>query len=205
MSSATAPSPPTGRRGAYRKTAQRRSQIIDAAAHVFAHVGFRNSTLSEIAKRVGLTAPGVTHHFPTKEALLEAVFEDRDHDANTHLRDRQGIDVLRGILEIAERDEKDLERTRLYTIMAAEATTAGHPAHEYFRGRYDLVLHHVEAAFAHAAAHGQLRDDTDPATAAQSYVAASDGIQLQALFRAGATSQSAFIRQTLERHLTVRL
>ena len=134
-----------GPRGAYAKTPKRREEILDAAFDVFAHYGYLNSSMSEIAKRAGMTMPGVTHHFPTKAGLLEAVLRERDLDAAGHLEGRRGVDLLRGLLEIAERDEQDRGLTQLFAILSAEATIEDHPAHDYFRDRYDFILQNVRA------------------------------------------------------------
>src|SRR4051812_48921641 len=122
-----------GPRGAYAKTPKRREEILDAAFEVFARYGYLNSSMTEIAKRVGMTMPGVTHHFPTKSGLLEAVLQERDEDAAGHLRGRRGLELLKGLLEIAERDEHDRGLTQLFAILSAEATIDDHPAHAYFR------------------------------------------------------------------------
>jgi AcrR family transcriptional regulator len=188
----------SGRRGEYAKTAQRREDILDAAFSVFSRNGFINASMSEIAKRVGLTLPGLTHHFPTKATLLEAVIRRRDLDANTHLEGRHGLDLIRGLIEIAERDEKDLDLTQLFAMLSAEATDIDHPAHEYFRGRYEFILENVERGFAEAERAGQLRPGVTAAEAARIYVALSDGLQLQGLYARGAFSQSEFTRRALD-------
>lgn len=189
---------PPGPHGAYAKTPQRREEILDAAFGVFARYGYLNSSMSEIAKRAGMTMPGVTHHFPTKSGLLEAVLLQRDLDAASHLEGKRSLDFLRGLLEIAERDERDRGLTQLFAILAAEATTDDHPAHGYFRDRYVLILDRVRSAFEDAAQRGELREGVVPAEAAQMYVALSDGLQLQRLYGVSSVAQSAVTRRFLE-------
>lgn len=195
----------TTRRGEYAKTARRREEILDAAFEVFSKAGFASASMSEVAKRVGLTLPGLSHHFPTKESLLSAVLGRRDLDANTHLVGRDGLDLFRGLIEVAKRDEASPALTQLFAILSAEATDRDHPAHEYFRDRYELVLQNVERAFTTARDQGYLRDGIDPADAARAYVALSDGFQLQELYSGGAVSQAALIRRTLSRFLNTEL
>lgn len=192
-------------RGEYRKTARRREEIVDAALVVFSRVGFVNSSMSEIAKHVGMTVPGLTHHYPSKTDLLEALFVRRDLDANERLAGRLGIDMLRGLVEVAQRDELDSALTRMYAILAAEATDPGHPAHEYFRRRYALILEHVHAAFLEVEASGQLRPELTPIEAARAYVAFSDGLQLQVLYHQDGVSQPTSVRRLLESFLTTSL
>ncbi|MCW4386120.1 TetR/AcrR family transcriptional regulator [Salinibacterium sp. SYSU T00001] len=195
----------SARRGEYAKTARRREEILDAAFDVFSKAGFASASMSEIAKRVGLTLPGLTHHFSTKEALLSAVLERRDLDANTHLEGREGLDLFRGLIEVAQRDEESPALTQLFAILAAEATDRDHPAHAYFRDRYKFVLSNVERSFEIAREQGHLRDAVDPSDAARAYVALSDGFQLQKLYSDGAVSQAGLIRRTLSAFITVEL
>lgn len=192
-----------GPRGAYAKTPKRREEILDAAFGVFARYGYLNSSMSEIAKRAGMTLPGVSHHFPTKSGLLEAVLQQRDLDAASHLEGRRGVDLLRGLLEIAARDESDSGLTQLFAILAAEATAEDHPAHAYFQERYDLILGTVWQAFEEAEQCGELRPGVVPSEAAQMYVALSDGLQLQRLYGVGHARQLILTRRFLESVLAV--
>jgi AcrR family transcriptional regulator len=195
----------TGPRGAYAKTPKRRKEILDAAFDVFARYGYLNSSMTEIARRAGMTMPGVTHHFPTKSGLLEAVLRERDLDAASHLQGRRGVDLLRGLLEIAERDEQDRGLTQLFAILSAEATIDDHPAHAYFYDRYLLILRTVCKAFEEAAADGALQDGTVPAEAAQTYAALSDGLQLQRLYGVDKVRQTVIIRRFLDNVLVTDL
>jgi AcrR family transcriptional regulator len=65
------------RRRDRRRPEERRSQILDAALHVFADVGFAAATLREVADAAGVSKGTVFHYFETKEALLTAVVRDR--------------------------------------------------------------------------------------------------------------------------------
>ena len=58
-----------------------RKAILEAALDVFAERGYRGTSLTEIATRVGMTQPGLLHHFGTKADLhLEVV---RVHEERT--------------------------------------------------------------------------------------------------------------------------
>ena len=191
-------------RGEYAKSARRRDEIIAAALSVFSTSGFLSASMSEIAKRSGLTLPGLRHHFTSKFDLLQEVMFRRDLDANRHLEGKEGIDLLRGLVEIASRDQGD-DLTQMFAMLAAEATDPEHPAHDYFRGRYDLIVGTVQRALTEAATQGTLRSDIDPDQLARAYVALSDGLQLQALYRPAAFSQAQLIKKFLEEFLTVPL
>lgn len=192
-------------RGTYRKTARRREEILDAAFLAFSQSGFANTTMSEIARRVDLTLPGLTHHFPTKVALMESVLERRDLGAKSLLDTRSGVDFLDGFVAIAERDEADRDLTRLFTILAAEATDPGHPMHQYFRERYELILGYMEQAFEEAQLEGVIRAAIPPAEGARALVALLAGLQVQSLYDLpGAPPPSSTIRDMLPHLLNER-
>jgi len=184
---------------------QRREDILDAAFEVFSRLGYLNASATEVARRAGFTLPGLSHHFPTKAALFEAVVSRRDMDAQEHLVDRRGLDFLRGLVEVARRDETDRRATRLFSIISAEATDPEHPMHDYMQARYDLILTSVTEAMRAIRADGGLRDGLDPAEAAKRYVALADGLQVQSLYNEQRTTQTFTLRAALQEMLTIPL
>jgi len=50
-------------------------RILDAAAALFARHGFEQTSLKSLADAVGLSKAGLLHHFPSKDALFEAAWE----------------------------------------------------------------------------------------------------------------------------------
>ena len=52
-----------------------RAAIVKAAKRIFGERGFAAATMDEIAAGARVAKGAVYHHFPTKEALFEAVFE----------------------------------------------------------------------------------------------------------------------------------
>ncbi|AZN41433.1 TetR/AcrR family transcriptional regulator [Paenibacillus albus] len=53
----------------------RKEQILDAAATLFAESGYYKTTTAKVAEAVGVTQPYVFHFFKTKESLYLAVLE----------------------------------------------------------------------------------------------------------------------------------
>src|SRR5438046_1386800 len=53
----------------------RREQIVEAAVSVITEKGLQNLSLSEIENKAGMSRGQLTYYFPTKEAILLAVFD----------------------------------------------------------------------------------------------------------------------------------
>jgi len=56
------------------QTEEERKAILEAAAHRFAELGYENTRISDICKDVGITAPLLYGHFPSKRHLFIACF-----------------------------------------------------------------------------------------------------------------------------------
>ena len=52
------------------RKAERRQQLLDAAAALFADRGFTSVRLEDLGAAVGISGPAVYRHFPNKEAVL---------------------------------------------------------------------------------------------------------------------------------------
>jgi len=55
---------------------QRREQILDAAAQLFASKGFEKTSVDEIARTAGLSKGAIYWYFPSKESVLIALAEN---------------------------------------------------------------------------------------------------------------------------------
>ena len=53
----------------------RRAEILDAAFRIFLEGGYDNTSLNEVIARAGLSKGMFYHHFASKEALLEELFQ----------------------------------------------------------------------------------------------------------------------------------
>lgn len=52
-----------------------RERILDVAAELFVDQGYENTSLREIADRLGFTKAALYYHFPSKEQILQALLE----------------------------------------------------------------------------------------------------------------------------------
>ncbi|MHA6522825.1 TetR/AcrR family transcriptional regulator [Tessaracoccus sp. G1721] len=194
-----------GVRGEYRKSAQRREEVLDAAFRVFVRVGFTNATITEIAREAGMSQPGILHHYESKLAMLVAVFERRDQTAQDILGGRRDVEFLRGLLEISRRNNDKRDLIRLYTVLAGEATSPDHPAHQHFRDRFQMIVRETSGALEDMRTLGMLRDEVDPRKAAISITAMVEGLQLLWLNDLEGVDMVEDVRRYMQGMVTVEL
>ncbi|HYZ16515.1 MAG TPA: TetR/AcrR family transcriptional regulator [Candidatus Acidoferrum sp.] len=61
----------------YQKGLESRETIVDAAAAVVLRRGFEGTSFGDVCDAIGVSRGKLTHHFPTKEALFEAIIESK--------------------------------------------------------------------------------------------------------------------------------
>jgi AcrR family transcriptional regulator len=165
----------------YAKGRARREEIIEAAVAVFGEAGYRAASLREISARVGISHPGLLHHFPTKVALIQAVLDRRDAE-DAALIDAEiaaGADLFESLVRLVERNAGRRPVVELFAALSAEAAAPDHPAHRHIVERYTQMVALCTGAFAEARDAGRLRPGIDPASAARTVVALMDGLQVQ--------------------------
>src|ERR1700734_3019640 len=63
-----------------------RDRVLTVAQALFAEHGYRGTSLRDIARRIGIKAPSLLHHFPSKQqlylAVLDRMFESIEDAAN---------------------------------------------------------------------------------------------------------------------------
>jgi TetR/AcrR family transcriptional regulator len=69
-----------------RRPIDTRERVLQVAQALFAERGYRGTSLRDIAKRIGVKAPSLLHHFPSKQqlylAVLDQLFESLEAAAN---------------------------------------------------------------------------------------------------------------------------
>lgn len=185
-SAAPDPSDDTGastrRRPRYTKGARTKQRIVDGALELFASSGFHAVSVRDIAAHVGLSHVAVLQHFDGgKDELLIQVLRRRDErEAELQATERASTgDVVGFVRRLLGREVAQPELVSLYVKMASEATSADHPAHDYFVERY----HQVRASAAHGfraylAQHPEV-PPFDVDLVARQAIALIDGIQVQ--------------------------
>lgn len=163
-------------------TEARKLQILQAAFEVFSSRGFRGGSIAQVAELVEISEAGILHHFKSKSALLIAVLEYRDQITQeaAHISENMdGIEFVNGWFDLIDFNISHPGIVELYCIVSAEATATDHPAHEFFKSRYEYVIALCSAAMHDLAKKGYLLKNLDPQDVARSLIALSDGLQVQ--------------------------
>jgi TetR/AcrR family acrAB operon transcriptional repressor len=154
-----------------------REAILDAAEDCFLEHGLSRTGLEAIALRAGVTRGAVYWHFKNKEEVLEAVV-NRVSVPFFHGLDRvsrpEGSTPLVDLREVLRQSFADLSqvqrvRNALEVIeLRCEVATEGDAISRIRKSGMRQTHARISAAFARAAALGQLRDDMAPESCARS-------------------------------------
>jgi AcrR family transcriptional regulator len=167
----------------FRNADESRARILSAAVAEFAASGYRGASVGSIAQRAGISQSGLLHHFPSKELLLAAVIDIRTSDHLDEYLAAKAEDpelgFMTGMVRLMRRGARDVDLTRLFTIVIAEATSPDHPAHRWAISRYEGITEIVIEALREAQERELLKADFDAQAVAATLLAAMDGLQLR--------------------------
>ena len=152
MAKPTTPAQPTKRR---RADAERNvAAILDAGLEALA--GDPDTSMSEIARRAGVVRATIYLHFPTREALLDAVME---HAISQVVEAMSGADPERG--EPVEALERILKATwrQLATFHGLLALNTARLSAEELHRRHVPMLDQLEPLIERGQRQGIFRDD----------------------------------------------
>ncbi len=113
---------------------ERKRQILQIAVDLFSRHGFQGTTMRRLAKRAGVSEAMIYHHFPSKEALYDAILEVKLGEIESLLpveaaERRDDEAVFRTLVNhFLQRQEDDSSFMRLLLFSALE----GHEMTEKF-------------------------------------------------------------------------
>ena len=124
-----------------RTAAQTRELIFDSCSQILRRDGLASLTLEAVAEEAGLSKGGLLYHFPTKVALIEALFEHHNSLFEVRLQELTAAedDVpgawLRAYAKASIEQITDPDCASLYaSLFAAEERYAS--AHQLMREKY---------------------------------------------------------------------
>ncbi|PZE64013.1 TetR/AcrR family transcriptional regulator [Curtobacterium sp. MCBD17_021] len=169
------------RRGSYAKGIAKREEILSVALELVATQGFRRTSIKDIADAVGLTQAGLLHYFDSKDELWVAILRRRDDLDNAAQWDAPDPAALLAAVVRHNAEVPGLVQM-FVNLSAAAATDPEHPAHAYFRERYETTRNRMTDDFRRMQQDGRLRADLNPEELASVLLATSDGMQIQWLY-----------------------
>ncbi|MFI6795552.1 TetR/AcrR family transcriptional regulator [Streptosporangium canum] len=185
------------RRRGYPAGEARRERILAVALQEFAENGYRGASLARVAERAELSQAGLLHHFGSKERLLIAVLDYRD-ELDLRRYDlggvRTGAAALGALADVVEHNSRVPGLVQLFTVIAGEAVTAGHPGYDWARRRYRRLRGEVTRALGRAVESGEFRAGIDPEAHADRLIAMMDGLQNQWLLDPERVDMAAVFR-----------
>ena len=164
-----------------------KQKIIDKALELFAVRGYDAVSVGEIAEAVGIKAPSLYNHYPSKQAIFEAIVEStaKQYEADTdkinvHVQNvAQDISVFTGITEDAlfEKVRQIFEYSlhnqiirNFRHMMTIEQFRSPELAALYSRRYVERMIEYHAGIFRALIAAGEILAE-DPATLAMMYVA----------------------------------
>ena len=126
-----------------------RKAILDNAALLAIEHGVQAVTIQAVADAVSVTKGGVVHHFPTKKALLDALFADlADHweaELNRHISNHAAeVGALtRAYVEVSIPDPTDVP-ARAYSYLALAAIGSDETRYYLSERIHKLLERHSE-------------------------------------------------------------
>jgi AcrR family transcriptional regulator len=182
MPAEEAQAPTEPRANGYAVGQRTRARIQGAALREFAEYGYRGSTMTRIAERVGISEAGLRHHFRSKDELLVEILRDRDRasDRNWEAAGRPvGTADLEYNRRLLELNVTVPDLARLFAVVVGESVTVEHPAAEWARERYRTLGATMAYSVRGGIESGEYRADIDADQIARQIIAVMDGLQTQ--------------------------
>lgn len=106
-----------------------RRRIVEVATELFADRGYADTSLAEIARRVGIRAQSIAHHFASKEELYDAVVSDFYRRQVAGLGPIEPDSAIDGSALLAEHlSALSVQDRNMLVTITAEALVAGRGA-----------------------------------------------------------------------------
>lgn len=109
------------------KVAQKKAEIADVAARLFAASGFESTSVAEVAREVGTSPASIFYYFPDKASLFRAPFEADLPTAERLIEQHSNTtDPLASILDILSELSKDAAYPYAQGMLVESLRRMGH-------------------------------------------------------------------------------
>ena len=182
-----------------------RAKVTDAALKVFAKKGYRETTMDDIAKELGVTKGALYHYYRLKVDILKEIY-DVSHGAvrnffHKSLKDSDPIEGIQGLFDLATGSFKEFVPVQLEILSYA---TQDEEVKRVIMEDYkeDLVI--VESYLQTLVKKGKIRRDVDMKLLASSLQALSLGMLFVNIFGPGTFEDRNTRRDSMALLLGVR-
>jgi TetR/AcrR family transcriptional regulator, fatty acid metabolism regulator protein len=160
-------------------SADKRRLILDAAVRVFAHQGFNQCRVSDIADEAGVAYGLVYHYFRSKDEVLDTLFLERWNVLLDVIRELDGRELpareklhsIASFIVDSYRHDPDLMKVIIVEVTRA-ANSFGQTHLAKIREAYELI----DAIVAKAQAQGEFKDTVTPRFAAMAFYGAIEQV-----------------------------
>jgi AcrR family transcriptional regulator len=135
-------------------------KLLAAAAEAFAERGTDDASLEEIARRAGVGIGTLYRHFPTRQALLEAVYRDQVEALRARADELMATKPPAEALSSWLRDLIDFARTK--RMLTTALLTTLNKDSEVMSSGSGIVRGAAADVLTHAQQAGAVRADADP-------------------------------------------
>ena len=201
MSTRILPETTSSPRGGHRT----RRRILAAALRLFSRNAFHGTSIRGLARSVGLTESSIYYHFPSKRAIVEALYEQRGFmtalDELEHLPGEVPLDrqLVANALASARLWDENADLLRVVIVEVLRGDRAAWAAHHELMERWRGGILELLGRY-------QKRDEIDPsfdvAQAANSWVNLMFGLFMDRLLALGRLShRSSFLSPEFRRQV----
>jgi AcrR family transcriptional regulator len=163
-----------------------REKILQVSAKLFIRQGYTATSVSQIAEQTGIGKATVYHHFPDKQAIVQALLEHSTSRVRGALAAVKAEDDPRRQIETIARASLRLrgESFDLFQVIRREVPESGAAVHAQLAFIMSIYMTQVASAIRAGAAQGIFRP-VDPAEAARALLAMITGLYVQAYLGGG--------------------
>lgn len=168
----------------HRRGDQSRRELVSVAIDCFSRYGYQGTSIDRIARAAGVTKGALYYHFRDKQDLLFGALDDRIGgfervvvERVTRLKDP--VAALYEVADICVEQATVSNHRRFILTLMVEALDTHEELSERFRAMMRRFRDFLTDTVAIGQRKGVFRNDVDPALAAQLFVAALAGMELQ--------------------------
>ena len=170
---------------------EKKSSIVEAAAHIFAQRGYSGTSVAEIAVQAGIGKGTIYEYFNSKEDLFFAVFEWYANVTTTGLKvdisllggsGAQRLEALNDAVVNLWDEIQDIFALTMEFWAASSSSVMRQRFRDAFKSLYQNLREMVSSLIQNGINQGEFRPDVDAPAVASALVGTWDALFLQAWF-----------------------